>query len=161
MNKDANRIITIGLGVILLLIIVRFAAPFRFLIFGLLTLAAVGLGGFFLIRYLIEWRKRRKFESSTEGMIHWRRDYCRRQLEVTQDKIGEIQDNIEELKGQLRSGKELSRSSREEIAKLLEEFKEQLALRRAKEVFFESCIGKLNGLLRHHQLAKTLENKRE
>lgn len=144
-----------------LLLSLRFLVAFRFLLIPLLALTVLVLGGYWLWKYVREKRVKRAYLESVEGMIETRLMQCEHQIEYNRAQVDDIQSSIAELQRKLDSAQDLSPGILQETKELIKSFREELQLRESKLSFFETCRTKLERMLRHHELSKDIETKKE
>ena len=158
-KPSETKIILLVIGFCLIFFLIRIRVFSAAMLFALFAGAVYGL-------YLAFRAARNKFRRSASrktavGQIEARLEQCRNLLEKTREEDADIQRNIQDLESKTASVPELYPQRRLESGKLLDDFRSESRLRRAKIAFFESCIRKLENLLHNHLLAQELETKRE
>ncbi|MCB0632437.1 MAG: hypothetical protein R2824_24470 [Saprospiraceae bacterium] len=151
----------IFIGIIVLILLMRFLPVFRFLLGILLIVALAGLVGGGIWYLVVKRKKDRVYAASTEGQIARRIAFCEVEMELQEAEIEEIQENIEELEAQLTGGTEIAPQNRRESETLIRAFRSQLELRRSKIAFYEACTHKLEAILHNHRLTSDLEVKKK
>ncbi len=144
-----------------LLLALRYLIALRFLLIPLLALALVGIGVYWLWKYLRDKRREQAYRESVEGMIETRIEQCDEQIAFNKEQIAEISDSITELEERLDDSQDISSRIQEDTRHLIEKFRSELKLRESKLAFFETSKRKLSVILRQHQLARALEEKKE
>lgn len=86
---------------------------------------------------------------------------CDLQLKKLKLDIVNINDEISDMELQLAMGDNLRPEAIVEGRMLISRFEEQLALRKTKITFYETCKQKLSSLQSNHLLAKKLEDKQK
>ncbi len=137
----------------LLLRILMFNRIALIILLGVGALAGIVWGMWKLIHL---WRYRR----SPQGILERRQQWCHSQLKRHQREISEIKRSMKDLYLQLDQGKVLSQKQRDELRRLLHEYRAELDLRQAKVAFYKACIEKLDILGQHLQLTQTLLEKK-
>ncbi len=161
MNDNNIRIIYVIVGVLLLVVMLRFMVAFRFVLFAVLTLGGLGFGAYWLYQYLQKRKKERKFRGTTEGRITARLEECRNLLQENKEEMEDIRQNIQELETEQRKyDTKLATKNWKDLQELIGGFKAELELRKSKMQFYQRCIEKLDQMLANHRLAKALEAKR-
>lgn len=156
-KNEANIIIMILLVIIGAVLAVRVLAMFRFAILGLFLLIAVGVGTYFLIKWLRHLWKRYKENQSMEGEILQKQRHCRQQIERLELEVQDIQLNILDLEAQLSPSFDIPNATRVETQRLITAFENEQQLRRTKISFYRTCLHKLETLLTHYRLTKKLQ----
>ena len=85
---------------------------------------------------------------------------CLMALNQNRLEINDIESNIEEINQQLSDASNLSPKNMEKSKQVLEGFTKEKDLRLAKSEFYQTAIKKLNLLLKNHQWAEGLEEKK-
>lgn len=85
---------------------------------------------------------------------------CLMALNQNRLEINDIESNIEEINQQLSDASNLSPKNMEKSKQVLEGFTKEKDLRLAKSEFYQAAIKKLNMLLKNHQWAEGLEEKK-
>lgn len=147
------NIILVSLVVVLVLRIVMFNRVALFILLGLAALIGLVWG---IVKYVQLARRQR----SPQGIIERRQDWCRSQLSRHQREIAEIKRSMKDLYRQLDEGKALTQKQRDELKRLLHEYRAELDLRQAKVAFYQACIEKLDMLQQHLELTETLLEKK-
>ncbi len=150
------RLLTILLLTLVGLLLLRIVLVNRVALFILLGAGAlIGLV-WGIVKYVQLVRRRR----SPQGIIERRQDWCRSQLSRHQREIAEIKRSMKDLYRQLDEGKALTQKQRDELKRLLHEYRAELDLRQAKVAFYKACIEKLDMLQQHLELTETLLEKK-
>lgn len=139
---------------LLAIILVRLLAPFRFALLAFFGLIIIGLITYSLIGYL----KKRRFKRSIEGNLIERIAKNEREIMQMQQEITDINNNITELKQQLKNPS-LNSKTWSETERLINDFKQEIKIRQTKIQFFQTAITKLRYLLNNYQQTKILEKK--
>lgn len=155
-QKNKNLLILILVGMLGLWWVVRFSPFIRYFLL-ILVVVAIGL---FLWYMLAEIGKQRAYEKSAPGQIEKRIQYCKLQVSKNQAERQEAQNQIDELTKALKN-MATSAGQKKELERLIDGFQKEVKLREAKIVFFESAILKLKKITHQHQLAQSLEEKKE
>ena len=158
-----NTILYVVLGVAALLILIRLPV-FRLFFWWVIPIMIVGAVGYFIylgVAFLRNRRRREAFEKTTAGRIEVKLEECRMLYEKNEEEIENIRANIRELKDKMSGNFNISTHYEQESKELLSGFQSELNLRKAKGDFYQSCIRKLENLLRNYQLADELEQKKE
>lgn len=164
MSKRKSRediIRWIFIGIIVLILLMRLIPVFRVLLSVLLIAAAVGLLVGAIWYFAIKRRKDKAYAASTEGQIARRIAFCEAEMEQQEAEIKDIQENIDELEAQLKTGREIAPQNQRESESLIKAFRSQLDLRRSKVAFYEAATRKLEALLHNHRLTSDLEVKKK
>ncbi|MEY2948973.1 MAG: hypothetical protein ACO388_08030 [Saprospiraceae bacterium] len=85
---------------------------------------------------------------------------CLMALNQNRLEINDIESNIEEINQELSDASSLSPKNMEKSKQVLEGFTKEKDLRLAKSEFYQTAIKKLNLLLKNHQWAEGLEEKK-
>jgi len=85
---------------------------------------------------------------------------CLMALNQNRLEINDIESNIEEINQELSDASNLSPKNMEKSKQVLEGFTKEKDLRLAKSEFYQTAIKKLNLLLKNHQWAEGLEEKK-
>ncbi len=125
------------------------------LILGLLTYAFV-----IFLEYFSKHRQE-KYDDKADGVIKDKLNHCREAIKKVYQERNTIAKEIEELEEKLNTTLQIPQVTKEELNRLVREFKHELDLRNTKIEFYETCIQKLQALLHNHQLAQTLKHKQE
>ncbi|MBK7872287.1 MAG: hypothetical protein IPJ74_17240 [Saprospiraceae bacterium] len=144
-----------------LILSMRFLVALRFLIIPMIAVGGVGVAGYFLWKYFRNQQKRKVYLKSVEGAIATRLAQCEQQIASNQAQIEDIQNSVAELNKKRNSAQDLSPNILKETENLINSFRSELKLRESKLAFFEACHRKLEQMLRHHELTKELEVKKE
>jgi hypothetical protein len=148
-------------GVIVLILLMRLAPVFRFLLGILLILAVVGLVAGGIWYFAVKRKRDKRYAESTEGQIEQRIAFCKGEITKQEADIRDIEENIEDLEVQLNGGSEIAPQNRAESETLIRAFRAQLELRRSKITFYEAVMRKLEILLHNQRLASDLEIKKK
>ena len=149
------------ISVIVLILLVRVAPVFRFLVGILLILAVVGLLAGTIWYFAVKRRRDKRYAASTEGQIEQRIGFCKGEITKQEADIRDIQEDIDDLKERLKGGNEIAPQNRKESESLIQAFRSQLRLRRSKITFYEAVVYKLEILLHNQRLASDLEIKKK
>lgn len=156
-KKEANTILTILIIVLAAVVAVRVLAVFRFAILGIFALVAIGVSGYFLLKWLSKTWKNYQDNQSIEGSIMQRQRHCRQQMERLELEVQDIYLDILDLRAQLSPSFDIPNSTRLETQRLITAFEKEQQLRRTKITFYHTCLTKLETLLKHYKLTKKLE----
>lgn len=160
MSKNVTRILLYIGGFIALIVLMRFGA---WVIRVLVVLAAAGLAGWLiyqLVQYLLDPSSARRGKQTLEGEIEKRLAYCRTEWEANQKEIKEIENHILEITDMDPEGG-MGQKNLSDRDRLLQGFRREWEMRKAKAEFFESAILKLEKLSHNQRVARRLEEKRK
>lgn len=143
----------ISLIAVLALRIVMFNRVALFIVLGLAAMAG-------LVWSIAKYVRALRYRRTPQGIIDRRKAWCRSQLQRHQREIAEIKRSMEDLYHRLDQGKALSQKQRDELRRLLHEYRAELDLRHAKVAFYQACIEKLDMLQQHLDLTETLLEKK-
>lgn len=160
-ERYPSNYIILFIGGILALIIVRLLISMRFL--GVVVLSILLLVGiiYSIIIQLKKNQEQKRYANSTEGQIVERLEMCQNELNKHQDAIKSIKKSMSEIGDKLNGAEQINPKIKEDSSRLIQKFEAELRLRESKIQFFKTCIYKLEGLLRNHQIAKDLLQKEE
>lgn len=133
---------------LLLLVIVAFA-----MLFGSLFFIYQSLRG--------DVSKAQEKDMNVAAGIREQLEQCKQELDKNQRENRDINSNIEDMEHTLDHTDELDMRNRKESKRILAGFYRELALRKAKIEFYETCKNKLETLLYNFRYAKELEEKQE
>ncbi len=150
------RLLTILLLTLVGLLLLRIVLFNRVALFLLLGVGAL-LGLVWGIAKYVQLLRRRR---SPQGIIERRKAWCRSRLSRHQREIAEIKRSMKDLYRQLDEGKALTQKQRDELKRLLHDYRAELDLRQAKVAFYKACIEKLELLQQHLELTETLLEKK-
>ncbi len=150
------RLLSIALMALIAVLVLRIVLVNRVALFVLLGLAAMAGLGWSIAKYVQVLRYRR----SPQGIIERRKAWCHSRLQRHQREIAEIKRSMKDLYQRLDQGSALSQKQREELRRLLHEYRAELDLRQAKMAFYQTCIEKLDMLQQHLELTETLLEKK-
>ena len=160
-EKQPFSLLTIVLGIVTLLFLVRLLFAMRFMGLVLISLLMLILAGYFVLQNIRNRKQKKNFAQSTEGQILEKLDACRFELDKHQSAAQTITQNINEIKEQLNPSHNIDPQIEEDSKQLLAKYESELQLRNTKINFFQTCIQKLESLLQNHRLAKSLLQKEE
>ncbi|TXB62358.1 hypothetical protein [Phaeodactylibacter luteus] len=149
----------IGLIVVGIILLLRFAGPLRFMLLTLVLLGGVG----FLIFLVYEVLRQQRLKKSRGGDVP--AEVAERMQEVDQhirqysEQLKAIKGNIRELRRELRDEGALNIKNRTDAQYLIREFEAEYELGQAKVSFYRTARHKLERLLHNHQLSRTLAQK--
>ena len=147
------------LGVFLLLLfLLRFGLIFRFNLLLFLFLAGTGILGFGFWRRWQASRQQQLYKESPEGRIKDRIEYCNTHIQKINTELQQIQKDIQDLEKNLQRAQDPA--DQYETEQLIEAFRGELELRKAKKAFFQNCLLKLEDLLNKYQVSKSIASKK-
>ncbi len=158
--RDPSRLLGIVLGILMLFLLLRLLPLMRFLWLPITIAAFLALvyGGY---RYWKKRKARQLFDKTTEGQIRQRLEYCHQQLDHNREAMERIERNLHELEDTLANDEDLAPKNRRESEKIVAGFRSELKLRYTRMEFYETCIRKLNRLLRNHEWSRQLVEKQK
>lgn len=156
-NQHINPFLILG-GLLFLLFLLRFGIIFRFNLILFLFIAGTGILGFGLLRKWQAARQQQLYKKSPERRIKDRIDYCYIHIQKINEELKQIQKDIQDLKGNLQRAQDPT--DQYETQQLIEAFKGELELRKAKKAFLQNCKLKLEELLNKYQVSKNIASKK-
>lgn len=155
-NKLRLGLMILGAVVILALLIapphIKFIILATSLLFGLT----------FTVVTLIKNRKEKNaLKDNFYAQIEIKRQQILDSITGYQNELNEIQRNIYDLKHKLELNPNAKLEAKRESHKLIGGFEEEKKLRMAKIGFYELCMTKLNSIIKNHQLAEEIKQKRK
>ena len=161
-QNDKNRMwLYLIFGVVVVIAILRFLPFIRFFFVSLIILALAIFVPYFIWRIWQNGQIKKAYDSSIEGQIRNRQNYCKEQINQIKEEIVDIQSSIRQLETQLKESKEITPTSRVETQDIIKSFYAELKLRKAKLDFFETCNQKLEKILQNHLLATEITTQKE
>ncbi len=158
--RNPSGLLAIVLGILSLFLLLRLLPLMRFL--WLPISIAVFLG---LVYWAYRWWQKKKarklFDKTTEGQIRHRLEYCHQQLDHNREAINRIEGNLHDLEETLANDDDLAPKNRRESEKIVSGFRSELKLRYTRTEFYETCIRKLNRLLKNHEWSRQLVEKQK
>lgn len=162
-EEDRTTRLIVGLFLLMafVLIALRFLPMLRWFMMAGFALAAAGIAIYLVWQIFDQGRRKRQMEETTEGRAQLKIDFCKSEIEKNKIEMARIHQSIDELRGHVKAGSGLAPKKREEAVRLIREFEAEMELRKAKVVFFETALRKLENMLRSIQLSQTIEAKEE
>lgn len=159
-NPSGSRIVFIVFFVMAALFASRFLMAFGRMFLLLAGAALLGYGVYVALGYLKERKERKRFESSPEGVIESRMEYCAREIGKNREAITEIGKSISGLEEKLRRAGQAGEENKQHTRTLIREFETERELREAKIHFLETCLRKLQVIQHNFELSKALALKK-
>ena len=158
MDKSNERIIWMLMGLVLVLISLRFMAAFRFLIFIFLGAALVGIPLYLLWRRLKNRKAQQTFAKSLEGRVNQQLSRLEELAEKNQEELEVINTTLQDI--QRKAQEPLSSNNRQELEGLLKAYQKERRLRITKQEFFEASQEKLGVMLKNKKISEELAAKK-
>ncbi len=116
---------------------------------------------FFIVRQIRRRRMNKAFKNDFYGQIELKRQQILTSISNYQNELNEIQRSIYDLKHKLELNPNAKMEAKRETQKLIRGFDEEKKLRMSKIGFYELCMTKLNSIIKNHQLAEEIKQKRK
>ncbi len=157
-RRAVNPLIFVA-GIIIGVLVLRFALINRFLFFLILIAGAFGALGYILYKIVADYQQRKQFARSSGGRFDQRTTICRDQIDRLKKELQEIENSIAELQNELEKPVLKNASTLTRLENLLASFQNEKALREAKIKFYETCLNKLETLQHNRKLVEQLAEK--
>lgn len=132
-----------------------------FLFFMILTLAIFVGSVYYIIKHFRDAQKEKEFTETMEGSIIQNLNLCEDQIGSNQKEMGDIRQNILDLKSSIDNKMNINESSMRETELLISGFERELDLRKAKLDFYKICKKKIENIHFNQQLADKIASKKE
>jgi ABC-type multidrug transport system fused ATPase/permease subunit len=158
MGERNERLIYILIAVVAALFFMRFLPFLRYAIFILLGLALVGIPIYWLVQRWQQGKRAEQLASSVEGRAAMQLERLGSLSAKNSDELDLINTSIKDIATQ--QAEKLSESNRKELNRLLQEYKQERALRITKQRFLDASQEKLQNIIKNKQLADELARKK-
>ena len=133
----------------------RFAMAYRFMFLILLVIAGLALAAY----SIYNWRQRKKHLASPEGKAEMRIQICQQEIEKIEQELIGVEKELAELRQDLLKAQ--SPTDKAKAEKLIKGFESERNIRKAKILFLNTAVHKLQAMLQKRQLKQELEDKQE
>jgi ABC-type multidrug transport system fused ATPase/permease subunit len=158
MGERNERLMYILIAVVAALFFMRFLPFLRYAIFILLGLALVGIPIYWLVQRWQQGKRAEQLASSVEGRAAMQLERLGSLSAKNSDELDLINTSIKDIATQ--QAEKLSESNRKELNRLLQEYKQERALRITKQRFLDASQEKLQNIIKNKQLADELARKK-
>ncbi|GJM32890.1 MAG: hypothetical protein DHS20C18_18910 [Saprospiraceae bacterium] len=158
--RDSSKLLGIVIGLLSLFLLLRLLPLMKFLWLPITIVVFLFLV-WWVYRYWQLRKARQLFDKTTEGQIRKRLKYSQIQLQRNQEAIKEIEVNLKDLEEKLANDRDLIPKNQAESERIVAGFRSELKLRYTRTAFFQTCIRKLNRLLKNHEWSRQLAEKQK
>lgn len=128
---------------------------YRFMFLILLLLAALAMGTY----SIYNWRQRKKHLSSPEGKAETRIKICQQEIQKIEQELYDIEKELAELRQDVLKAQ--SPADKAQAEQLIQGFESERNIRKAKILFLNTAVHKLQAMLDKRRLKQELEDKQE
>lgn len=157
-NSEKLRLGFLILGAVVLLALIILPPHFKLIVIGVSLLFGIT---FFVVSFIKNRKEKNALKDNFYAQIEIKRQYILERIQDFQNELNEIQRNIYDLKNKLDLNPNAKIEAKKESHKLINGFEEEKKLRMAKIGFYELCMTKLNSIIKNHQLAEEIKQKRK
>lgn len=161
MDKYQERLIYIGMGIVLALILLRFMAAFRVIFFILIGAGLLTWLGIWAYRQLQRRKKKRIYGQSLAGRVDRQLSRINDLMDKNNAELEEIETSIQHIRRKQSKAGKLTVENQKELDGLLAGFQQEKKLREAKGDFFRVCEQKLLGMIANQNLADELKQSKQ